>query len=50
MAFQRNRPATNPTRRAMSISNMTHPISKENQKALQLLDELDKKKNKKRLI
>lgn len=45
MAFERNRPATNPSRRRMSVADMTHPILKENKKALELLNEMEKKKS-----
>jgi hypothetical protein len=46
MAFERDRKPTNPTRRAMSVADMSHPILKENQKVLKLLDEMDKKNRK----
>lgn len=43
--IERNKKATNPNRRPMSVMDMTHPIIKENGKVLKLLDELDSKKN-----
>lgn len=45
MAFERNKQSKNPSRRPMSVADMTMPISKENQKLLKLLDEMDKKRN-----
>lgn len=45
MAFERNKKSSNPNfGKEMSVVDMSHPILKENKKALALLDEMDKRK------
>lgn len=48
MAFQRKKPVKNPSKRPMTVADMSNPIVKENKKALKLLEEMEKKKKKKR--
>lgn len=45
MAFERNRPATNPSRRPMSVQRMEHPIKKLNEEAFKRLDEMEREKS-----
>ncbi|KGR89862.1 hypothetical protein [Niallia sp.] len=45
LAFERNKKSSNPSLgKEMSVADMSHPILKENKKALALLDEIDKRK------
>ncbi|MFK5707540.1 hypothetical protein ACI6BU_06090 [Lysinibacillus boronitolerans] len=45
MAFERNKKSSNPNfGKKMSVADMSHPILKQNKKALALLDEIDKRK------
>ena len=45
MAFERNKKSVNTNfRKKMTVADMSHPILKENKKALALLDEMDKNK------
>ncbi len=45
MAFERNKKSSNPNfGKEMSVADMSHPILKQNKKALVLLDEMDKRK------
>ncbi|WP_158023605.1 hypothetical protein [Domibacillus antri] len=44
MALERNKVSSNPNRRKMTVADMSHPIVKENKKALDLLNEMNKKK------
>ncbi|WP_180827440.1 hypothetical protein [Bacillus sp. UMB0728] len=45
MAFERNKKSSNPNfGKKMSVVDTGHPILRENEKALALLDEMDKKK------
>ncbi|MBN6185674.1 hypothetical protein JQN58_01585 [Aneurinibacillus sp. BA2021] len=45
MAFQRNKKSNNPNfGKKMTVADISHPILKENKKALAILDEMDKKK------
>jgi hypothetical protein len=45
MAFERNKKSSNPNfGKKMSVVATGHPILRENEKALALLDEMDKKK------
>lgn len=44
MAFKRNKISLNPNRRKMSVADMSSPLHEENQRALALLKEMEKKK------
>lgn len=45
MAFKRNKRSSNPNfGKKMTVADMSHPILRENKKALALLDEMDKNK------
>lgn len=45
MAFERNKRSSNPNfGKKMTVADMSHPILRENKKALALLDEMDKNK------
>jgi hypothetical protein len=44
MALERNRPATNPNHRPMSVHNMEHDIVKINEEALRKLSEIERKR------